>query len=68
MEGVASIAIGVTLGSAVLALIIAPQIISDHQRYTTFLEAQRTVLQCRADHVTASDRICGPIPTIEQFQ
>ena len=48
---------------------VAPIIISDHQRYTTYLEAQRTVLQCRADHsIAAIDRVCGPIPTLESIK
>lgn len=67
MEGVAIIAIAVTLSSVGLALIYAPQFISDHQRYAAFLESQRTVLECR-NAQTNPDRICGPIPTLEQFQ
>lgn len=41
--------------------------VSNQQRYSTFLESQRTVLECRAAQ-TNPDRICGPIPTFEQFQ
>lgn len=69
MEGVAIIAIAVTLSSVGLALIYAPQFISDHQRYTTYLEAQRTVLECRANVASGRDveDICGPIPTLRDL-
>lgn len=57
------------LGLALGAITAAPGIISDHQRYTTYLEAQRTVLRCRADHsIAAIDRVCGPIPTLESIK
>ena len=60
-----SLALLIALG----AMSIAPGIISDHQRYATYLEAQRTVLQCRADHsIAAIDRVCGPIPTLESIK
>ena len=69
VEGVVIVASGVVLAAVVLALIVTPQIISDHQRYATYLEAQRTVLQCRADHsIAAIDRVCGPIPTLESIK
>ena len=59
-----------TVASSIFLLsIIAPGIISDHQRYATYLEAQRTVLECRADHsIAAIDRVCGPIPTLESIK
>jgi len=50
------------------AIAVALGLIADHQRYSAYLEAQRTVLQCRADHITAPDRICGPIPTLESIK
>lgn len=51
------------------AISVAPGLIANHQRYTTYLEAQRTVLQCRADNsIAAIDRVCGPIPTLESIK
>lgn len=67
-----NVALGVCLtvtASIFFLSVIAPGIISDHQRYTTYLEAQRTVLQCRADHsIAAINRVCGPIPTLESIK
>ena len=60
-------AIALMLGFGVLA--VAPGLIAKHQRYSIYLEAQRTVLQCRADHsIAAIDRVCGPIPTLESIK
>ena len=71
-EDVKVIAVGAGCAIALLlslcAIAVAPELIADHQRYSAYLEAQRTVLQCRADHITAPDRICGPIPTLESIK
>lgn len=67
IAAIAACAFALMLGFGALA--VAPEFISNHQRYTTYLEAQRTVLQCRADHsIAAIDRVCGPIPTLESIK
>ena len=70
MQGIVAIiggALALMIGFG--AISVAPGFISDHQRYTTYLEAQRTVLRCRADHsIAAIDRVCGPIPTLESIK
>ena len=58
--------IAIMLGSAA-ALTISGMIFY-HQRYTTYLEAQRTVLECRSKSTGDLDSICGPIPTLESIK
>lgn len=44
--------------------------ISTRQRYATFLESQRTVLECRASVASGRDveDICGAIPILKDFK
>jgi len=64
------IILAASLGACCIAvLIVAFPMFSEYQRYKTYLEAQRTVLECRSKHAaTMPERICGPVPTLESFK
>lgn len=48
--------------------VATPGIILDRQRYATYLEAQRTIVDCRIKTSGRDpDEICGPIPTLDSF-
>ena len=53
----------------IIAMLCGTGLYSDHMRYGAFTTAQSTILSCRAEAgVNAADKLCGPVPSMRDFQ
>jgi hypothetical protein len=64
--------VGITVGVGVFVLAFGliltfSGLASDRLRYDTFLRAQAASLACRAEHPNQPDKLCGPVPTYQEF-
>lgn len=60
------ISISVFLTGTLLIIEIS-DLVAIHNKYNAYVAAHAKVLACRSSNTTQPDRICGPIPTLKDF-